>query len=40
MVADRLVWDPHPQREMGVGEQIGDYVFTLDRPEKLKKPDI
>jgi hypothetical protein len=21
--------------EMGVGDQIGDYVFTLNRPEKL-----
>lgn len=35
MVADRLVWDPHPRREMGVGEQIGDYVFTLNHPQKL-----
>lgn len=34
MVADRLEWDPHPLREMGVGDQIGDYVFTLDRPEQ------
>lgn len=35
MVADRLVWDPHPLREMGVGKQTGDYVFTLNHPEKL-----
>lgn len=35
MVRNRLVWDPHPLREMGVGEQTGDYAFTLDRPEKV-----
>ena len=35
MVADRLEWDPHPQREDGVGPQLGDYVFTLDTPESL-----
>lgn len=35
MVNDKLVWDPHPDRIMGVGKQTGDYAFTLDRPEKL-----
>lgn len=35
MVGGDLKWDPHPQRKMGVGNQIGDYAFTLDRPEKL-----
>jgi hypothetical protein len=35
MVGETLVWDPHPQREMGVGPQLGDYAFTLDRPEML-----
>jgi hypothetical protein len=33
MLDDELVWDPHPQREMGVGGQTGAYWFTLDRPE-------
>lgn len=35
MVGHQLAWDPHPQRDQGVGEQTGDYAFTLDRPEKL-----
>lgn len=37
MVMDQLEWDPHPRRDMGVGYQIGDYAFTLDHPEKLKR---
>lgn len=37
MVCHTLAWDPHPHREMGVGEQIGDYTFTLDHPEKLPR---
>lgn len=37
MVGGQMEWDPHPRREMGVGEQTGDYAFTLDRPEKLKR---
>lgn len=36
MVGGELAWDPHPERAMGVGDQTGDYVFTLDRPENLK----
>lgn len=37
MINDQLEWDPHPRRDMGVGYQIGDCAFTLDRPEKLKR---
>lgn len=35
MINDKLAWDPHPERDMGIGKQTGDYAFTLDRPEKL-----
>lgn len=35
MIGDKMVWDPHPARDLGVGDQTGDYAFTLDRPERL-----
>jgi hypothetical protein len=30
-----LVWDPHPQRDMGVGKFFGEYVWYVEDPSKL-----
>jgi hypothetical protein len=35
MKGRELVWDPHPQREMGVGRRVGYAMWMIDDPSRL-----